>query len=140
MSENNTPFFDEHGSSNFDESLKNAMEETEFLVQHLEPQVRELNRNYREVLGAHPNSPDGNWLFLSRNDNGDYCFAFYSLSVDRATLHTARVGDSAAILEEYGDEFGIDSSDYNDVGAQVIGEVASLSHIPSTHVHVERRS
>jgi hypothetical protein len=140
MSENNQPFFDEHEPSSFDESLKTAMEETEFLVQHLEPQMRELNRKYREVLGAHPNSADGNWLYLSRNDNGDYCFAFYSLSIDRATLHAAHVGDSAAILEEYSDGFGADSSGYSDVGAQIIGEVASLSHVPSTHVHVERRS
>ena len=140
MSNINPSFNDESESRFSDLSLQSAMEETMFLVQHLEPKVRDLNRHYHDVLGAHPNSPDGNWVYLLKTENGKYVFAFHPISADRITLHCAQVGDHAVMIEEYTNDFGPESGEYTDLGPQIVGEVASLSYVPSTHVQVDRRS
>ena len=140
MSDINPSNYDENESFLNDDFLKNAMDETMFLVQHLEPQVREMNRHYRDVLGAHPNSPDGSWVYLAKTADGEYLFAFHPITTDRATLHCAQVGDQAAAIDGYNNGFGADSGEYGDIGPQIIGDAASLSYVPSTHVQVERRS
>lgn len=140
MSDINPSFNEENQSQLNDDFLKSAMEETLYLVQHLEPKVRDLNRHYRDVLGAHPDSPDGNWVFLVKTESGDYQFAFHPISAHRITLHCAQVGDHAVMIEEYTNDFGPDSGEYTDLGPQIVGDVASLSYVPSTHVQVDRRS
>lgn len=135
------PSFDNENEPHFDDtSLNDAMDETMFLVQHLEPKVRDLNRHYRELLGAHPDSSDGTWVYLSKTIDGSYCFCFHPISVDRVIVHSAHIGTNADILEEHTNDLGPTSDEYIDLGPQILGEVAALSYVPSTHVHVERRS
>lgn len=140
MSDINPSFNEENQSHLNDDFLKQAMDETAVLVQHFEPKVRDLNRHYREVLGAHPNSPDGTWVFLSKDDNGEYQFSFHPISADRIIVHCANVADHAVMIEEYTNDFGPDAGEYADLGPQIVGDVASLSYVPSTHVQIDRRS
>lgn len=137
---NINPSFNDDNESHFsDDLLHSAMEETMFLVQHLEPKLRDLNRHYREVLGAHPDSPDGSWVFLSKSTDGSYVFCFHPITADRVNLHAAHVADHADLIEAHTNELGVPGTEYVDLGSQILGEVASLSWVPSTHVHVERR-
>lgn len=139
MSNINPSFNNDSGPHFSDVSLHNAMEETMYLVQHLEPKVRELNRHYRDVLGTHPNSPDGNWVFLSKSIDGSYLFSFHPISANRITLHAASVADNAELIDSQTNDLMMSGTEYVDLGSQILGEVASLSWVPSTHVHVERR-
>ena len=140
MSHPSQPSPDDNTSPIGDAELKLAMQETEYLVQHLEPKVRELNRRYRDLLGAHPESSDGNWVYLARDENGEFVFAFETISVGKINLHAARVGETSDYLDDSLLSDNSDFRDADDIGAVIVGEAASLTTVPRTHVRLERYS
>lgn len=137
MSHSPSPFNDDFGPS--DEALLNTYEEVEKCVLDLEPKVREMNRVLVPLLGKCPSSADGGWAYLAKNDNDEFVIALETLPVDSVMALVARLSEMVLILEDDNSSVRIRDSYQPDLGPLLLGEVARLQAVPTTHTRWVRK-
>lgn len=138
MSHENFPNGEESAFTPQDLATSFAAIEVE--VMDLEPKVRELNRQLVAFLGRCPGSESGNWAYLARNDDGGFCVAFETLSMDKVLHLVSHIERALDILEEEGGAIIPGHTHATDLAPSIIGEAAHLMFIPTTHVRVVRPS
>ena len=136
MSTNPSPFDD--GNQPFDSTLTTALQQVEKIFQDYEPKVRELNRKFTDVLGRHPSSEDGQWVFLATNEQGEYFFGLESISIEHFSKLVCVLGDIGELLEDSPIHSRSNSEPLTDLGPMIIGDAAKLTYVPTTHIRVKR--
>lgn len=137
-----TPSHDNEGHDDpfLDDSLASTAVEIEHVVTVLEPRVRHLNRRLTDVFGAHPSSPNGEWVYIEHRDDGTYGLAFETIAVE----HAFRLEEHFDVLARLTNDAGVDPcfsrTRVGDPGAAIVGDAAKLRSVPSVHVRTERRS
>ena len=137
MSHSPSPFSDDFGPS--DESLLNTYAEIEQCVLDLEPKVREMNRVLVPLLGKCPTSADGSWAYLAKNDNDEFIIGLETLPVDNVFALVARLAEVIVILDGNDSGVRVRDSYQPDLGPSLLGEVARLQAIPTTHTRWVRK-
>lgn len=137
MSHSPSPFNDDFGPS--DEALLNTYAEVEQCVLDLEPKVREMNRVLVPLLGKCPTSEDGGWAYLAKNDNDEFVIGLETLPVDNVLALVARLSEMMVILDDNDSGVRIRDSYQPDLGPLLLGEVARLQAVPTTHTRWVRK-
>jgi hypothetical protein len=137
MSHSPSPFHDDFGPS--DEALLHTYAEVEQCVLDLEPKVREMNRVLVPLFGKCPTSADGSWAYLAKNDNDEFVIGFESLPVDCVMALVARLAEMVVILDGNDSGVRVRDSYQPDLGPLLLGEVARLQAVPTTHTRWVRK-
>lgn len=121
------------------ENLNAAFSEVEMVVRDFEPKVRELNRKFADALGVHPSSATGEWLYLAKKEDGQYFIAMEELKIadfSKLAWVLGIVSSLVAGAPKLTANAELEA-DLN-LGPVVVGEVAALTFLPTTHVRVKR--
>lgn len=137
MSTSPSPFGDDFSSS--DEAMLNTYAEVEKCVLDLEPKVREMNRVLVPLFGKCPTSEDGSWAYLAKNDNDEFIIGLESLPVDNVLALVARLAEMVVILDNSDSGVRVRDSYQPDLGPALLGEVARLQAVPTTHTRWVRK-
>lgn len=130
----------DHNNAEFPEleQMKDALSEIELVVRDYEPKVRELNRKLNDVLGSHPSSPSGAWLYLAKNDAGEYFIALEELQLRDFSKLAWVLGEVADLVDGAPKIAGLIPQSEIDLGPSIVGDAAKLQFLPTTHVRVQR--
>ncbi len=128
---NNAEFPDLH-------QLTDSLAEIEMVVRDYEPKVRELNRKFNDVLGSHPSSPNGAWLYLAKAQDGTYFIAMEDLKIADFSKVIWVLGQAAQLVKDAPKLVGAEPDTDIDLGPVVVGDAAQLTFVPTTHVRVNR--
>lgn len=120
--------------------LETTFEEIERSVLDLEPKVRDLNRQLCGLLGRCPVGESGNWAYLARNDEGNFCVAFEMLPFDKVLQIASHIQRVLDIFDAEGHSPVSGHSLGVDLAPSILGDAAHLTYIPTTHVRVVRPS
>lgn len=135
MSTSSFPFSDGDSSHNeFPESVFADALDIEKSVLDFEPKARELNRYLTSLLGRCPSSPNGAWVSISCDNEGNPCLVFSSVDFSSALHLVARLSEINSILEDNEPAFVSNNRYQSDLGPEVVGDGAALTRVPRTHV------
>lgn len=137
MSHLPSPFGDDFGPT--DEALLTTYAEVEQCVLDLEPKVREMNRVLVPLLGKCPSSADGSWAYLAKDDNDQFVIGLETLSVDKALSLVARLAEILVLVEDNESGVRVRDSYQPDLGPALLGEIARLQAVPTTHTRWVRK-
>jgi|GEM_PF-3515221 hypothetical protein len=137
MSHLPSPFNDDFESS--DDAMLSTYAEVEKCVLDLEPKVREMNRVLVPLFGKCPTSEDGSWAYLAKNDNDEFVIGFETLPVDNVLALVARLSEMMFVLEDSDSDVRLRDSYQPDLGPALLGEVARLFEVPTTHTRWVRK-
>lgn len=120
--------------------LSVSLEEIERSVMDLEPKVRDLNRQLVSLLGRCPVGESGNWAYLARNDQGEFCVAFETLPFDKVLQIASHIQRVVDVFDAEGLALSPGQSHGVDLAPSILGDAAQLTYVPATHVRVVRPS
>ena len=118
--------------------LNESLAEVEMVVRDYEPKVRELNRKFKDVLGSHPTSANGAWLYLAKAEDGTYFIAMEDLKIADFSKVVWVLGQVAQLVHDAPKLMGAEPEGDPDLGPTVVGDAAQLTFVPTTHVRVNR--
>lgn len=130
----------DHNNADFPDlyQLNESLAEIEMVVRDYEPKVRELNRKFNDVLGSHPSSATGAWLYLAKAEDGTYFIAMEDLKIADFSKLIWVLGQVAQLAKDSPKLVGIEPNADIDLGPSIVGDIAQLTFVPRTHVRVNR--
>lgn len=134
------PSPDRHDAHFSHMDLAVSLDEVQRSVMDLEPKVRDLNRQLVALLGRSPTGDGGNWAYLARNEQGEFCVAFEVLPFDKVLQIASHIQQVLDVFDADGHSLVSGHSHGVDLTPSILGDAAHLTYVPTTHVRVVRPS